>query len=184
MICKKRSKNSLKHSYPIAKKYGFEATSANALAGNPYLLLEGGQCLVLLAGDLLMLTDTAIHFGKDRLYLRRWYSDHKNLPYATVVSTQRVYENGKLVPRNESYYRVAARDMLEAVASWRGVSISKVELDHVNRMRGDNRRCNLRPADAEQNSWNKDSTKIEKAFYTFEDLDAKLASGEWVREGK
>jgi hypothetical protein len=49
-------------------------------------------------------------------------------------------------------------------------------------MRGDNRRCNLRPADAEQNNWNKDNAKIEKAFYTFEDLDAKLASGEWVPE--
>lgn len=179
---KKRNRNSLKDLYPIAKKHGFEAAYPTAVARNPYLLLENGECLILMAGGLLMLTDTEVHFGKDKLYLRCWCSDHKNLPYATVVSSQYFYDNNRLVKRNENYYRVAARDIIEAVAQWRGVPTQKVELDHINRMRGDNRRCNLRPADAAQNSWNKDDTKIEKAFYTFEDLEAKLASGEWVRK--
>lgn len=183
MICKKRAtKNRLKDWYSMAKKYGFEATYPTAIARNPYLRLTNGECLVLLAGGLLMLTDTAIHFGKDKLYLRCWCSDHQNLPYATVVSPQKFYENGELVVRNENYYRVAAREMIESVAKWRGVLTSEVELDHINRKRGDNRRCNLRPADAKQNNWNKDNNKIEKAFYTFEDLETKLASGEWVRE--
>jgi hypothetical protein len=183
MICKKKiTKSCLKDWYPIAKKYGFEAAYATATARNPYLRLKNGECLVLLAGGLLMLTDTEIHFGRDKLYLRCWCSDHQNLPYATVVSPQKFYENGKIVIRNENYYRVAAREMIESVAHWQGVPTNKVELDHINRMRGDNRRCNLRPADAKQNSWNKDSTKIEKAFYTFDDLEAKFASGEWVHE--
>ena len=183
MILKRKTNRScLKDWYPIAKKYGFESAYATAVARNPYLRLKNGECLVLLAGGLLMLTDTAVHFGEDRLYLRCWCSDHKNLPYATVVSPQKTYENGEIVIRNENYYRVAARKMIEAIAEYRGVPTSKVELDHLNRMRGDNRRCNLRPADAEQNNWNKDSAKIEKAFYTFEDLDAKLASGEWIPE--
>ena len=183
MLCeKKATKSRLKDWYPIAKKYGFEAAYATAKARNPYLCLKNGECLVLLAGGLLMLTDTEVHFGEDRLYLRRWCSDHANLPYATVVSPQMIYENGVLTTRNENYYRVAARKMINAIAEHRGVSTNKVELDHINRMRGDNRRYNLRPADAEQNNWNKDNIKVEKAFYTFEDLEAKLASGEWVRE--
>lgn len=181
-MIKKRDKSSLKQLYPIAKQYGFEAAYPTALARNPYLLLKGGECLVLLSGGLLMLTDTEVHFGEDKLYLRCWCSDHKNLPYATVVSSQRTFDHGKIITRNENYYRVAARDVIEAVAQWRGVPTSEVELDHINRMRGDNRRCNLRPADAAQNNWNRDTVKIEKAFYTFEDLEAKLASGEWVRE--
>jgi hypothetical protein len=181
-IKKVRFKNTLKDWYSIAKKYGFEATQANAKAKNPYLRLKGGLCLVMLAGGLLMLTDSAIHFGEDKLYLRRWCSDHGNSPFATVVSKQLVYENGKLIERNENYYRVAGRHMLRAIAEWRGVPISKVELDHINRKRGDLRRCNLRPADSEQNNWNKDSIKIEHAFFTFADLDEKLASGEWALE--
>ncbi len=179
---KKRNKNSLKPLYHVAKKYGFEAAYPSAIARNPYLLLKGGRCLVLLSGGLLMMTDTDVHFGKDKLYLRRWCSDHNNLPNATVVSSQRTYEQGKIVTRNENYYRVAAHDMIEAVAKWRGIPVKDVELDHVNRMRGDNRRCNLRPADAEQNNWNRDTVKIESAFYTFDDLEAKLTSGEWTRE--
>jgi hypothetical protein len=176
------SKSNLKDWYPIAKKYKFEATYPTAVARNPYLLLEGGECLVLLAGGLLMLTDTKVHFGEHKLYLRCWCSDHKNEPRATVVSSQRYYKDGKIVKRNENYYRVAALTMIEEIAKWRGVPTNEVELDHVNRMRGDNRACNLRPADAAQNSWNKDTIKIEKAFYTFSDLEEKLASGEWVRE--
>lgn len=178
----KRSKNSLKQLYPIAKKYGFEAAYPSAIARNPYMLLKGGECLVLLSGGLIMITNTDVHFGEDKLYLRCWCSDHKNQANATVVSSQRFYENGKLVTRNENYYRAAARKLIEDIAKWRGIPVSDVELDHVNRMRGDNRRCNLRPADAEQNNWNKDAVKIEKAFYTFSDLEEKLASGEWVRE--
>lgn len=183
MMYKRKTDNaSLKADYPIARKYGFKATSANALERNPYLRLKNGECLVWLAGGLLMLTDTAVHFGDKKLYLRCWGSDHKNLPYATAVSNQKVYIEGKLINRNENYYRVAAQEMIESIAHWRGVSTSAVELDHKNRMRGDNRRVNLRPADAEQNNWNKTSDKIEKAFYTVEDLEAKLASGEWVPE--
>lgn len=181
-MIKKRDMSSLKLLYPIAKRYGFEAAYQSALARNPYLLLQGGECLVLLSGGLLMLTDTEVHFGEKKLYLRRWVSDHKNLPNATVVSSQRTFEHGNIIVRNENYYRVAAKDMIEHIAKWRGVSTSEVELDHINRMRGDNRRCNLRPADSAQNNWNKDNIKIEKAFFTFEDLEAKLASGEWVRE--
>jgi hypothetical protein len=178
----KRTKASLKAEYAIAKRFGFKAAFESALERNPYLRLTNGECLVWLPGQLLMLTDTAVHFGDAKLYLRRWVSDHKNLPYATVVSNQRAYMDGELINKNENYYRVAARDMIEAVAKWRGVNSSVVEIDHKNRMRGDNRRCNLRPADAEQNNWNKTSDKIEKAFYTVEDLIAKLASGEWVPE--
>ena len=173
---------SLRAEYSIAKSFGFKAAFERALERNPYLRLTNGECLVWLPGQLLMLTDTAVHFGDDKLYLRRWVSDHKNLPFSTVVSKQRAYDDGKLITRNENYYRVAAIDMLKVIAEYRGVPISQVELDHKNRMRGDNRRCNLRPADAEQNNWNKAGEKVEKAFYTLEDLVAKLASGEWVPE--
>ena len=179
---KKYNKSSLRQFYSIAKQYGFEAAYPSALARNPYLLLEGNQCLVLLAGGLLMLTDTDVHFGKDKLYLRCWCSDHKNQPNATVVSSQKTYEHGKIINRNENYYRVVMRDVIESIAKCRGIPADKVELDHINRMRGDNRTCNLRPADSEQNNWNKDDAKIIKAYFTFEDLEAKLASGEWVRE--
>ncbi len=179
---RKNTNASLRAEYPLAKEFGFKAAFERALERNPYLCLTNGECLIWLPGKLLMLTDTAVHFGDDKLYLRRWVSDHKNLPCATVISRQKVYVDGKIISRNENYYRVAAMDMLEAIAKYHGVSVSQVELDHKNRMRGDNRRCNLRPADAEQNNWNKTSDKIEKAFYTIEDLVSKLASGEWVPE--
>ena len=179
---RKRTKASLKEEYTLARELGFKATFERALERNPYLRLTNGECLVWLPGKLLMLTDTAVHFGDEKLYLRRWGSDHKNLPYATVVSAQKLYVDGKLITRNENYYRVAAKRMIEEIARYMGIPTNQVELDHKNRMRGDNRRCNLRPADAAQNSWNKTGDKVEKAFYTLEDLIAKLASGEWVPE--
>lgn len=176
------SRANLKNEYALARKLGFKATSDKAVEKNPYQLLKGGGCLVWLPGNLIMLTDAAVHFGEDKLYLRHWVSDHKNLPYATVVSRQKIYVDDKIIIKNENYYRVAARGMLKTIAEYRGVPISQVELDHKNRKRGDNRRCNLRPADSEQNNWNRGIDKIEGAFYTIEDYIAKRASGEWVPE--
>lgn len=183
MKCERKNANaSLKDEYQLARELGFKAAFERALERNPYMRLTNGECLVWLPGKLLMLTDTIVHFGDDKLYLRRWVSDHKNLPYATVVSRQKVYVDGKITNRNENYYRVAAREMIEAIAKYRGVPTNQVELDHKNRKRGDNRRCNLRPADPEQNNWNKGTDKIEQAFYTIEDYFVKRASGEWVPE--
>lgn len=179
---RKTNRNYLRDEYKHAKELGFKAAFPTAQEKNPYMILKNDEILIWLPGELLMLTNTSIHFGPDELYLKRWKSDHKNLPWATATTVQKKYENGKLVKHTESYYRIAGRDMINGIAEFQHKPASMVDLDHINRMRGDNRRCNLRPADAEQNNWNKDGPKIEKAFYTIEDFLNKTTSGEWVPE--
>ena len=161
----------------LAKDLGFEATSRNSRARNPYMLLADGNCLLWLAGSLIAIVTTEVHFG-GKLHRIRWKSSNKNNPDATVTSTE-INSNGIGV-HTDIYYREAYRSTIERIAKDFNIPETSVMLDHINHMRGDCRRENLRPATAAQNMQNRSKVKIEKAFYTIEDLKEKLASGEWV----
>lgn len=169
-------RNTLNSELQLAKELGFEATSKNSKARNPYLLLENDECLFWLAGGLISITNTSIHFGED-LYLTRWKSSNGNEARATVTATQlKPDASGNYT---QIYYRRAFRKLIKVVAEELRIPEEQVILDHKNNKRGDNRRVNLRPADAEQNSWNRSTEKVEHAFYTIEDYKAKITSGEW-----
>jgi hypothetical protein len=170
-------RNTLKSELAIAKALGFKATSKNAKARNPYILLDDGTCLIWIAGCLIAHVTTEVHFGQ-KLYLERWKSSNLNKPDATLTAT--VLNSNGIGTHTEIYYRVAFKRSIESIAKDCNKSESEVVLDHINRMRGDCRRENLRPADMAQNSWNRSDVKIQKAFYTIDDFKEKIASGEWV----
>lgn len=170
-------RNVLDNEMHIARELGFEGTSKNALTRNPYMRLSDGTCLVWLAGGLLSLVTTNTYFGMHQ-YLKRWKSSNGNSPYATMTSTQ-VNASGSGT-HTETYYREIYKKEIEALAQRYGVSESEVFIDHINHMRGDNRDVNLRPATAGQNNQNRSSVKIERAFFTLEDLQSKIQTGEWI----
>lgn len=170
-------RNTLSSELALAKELGFAATSKNAKARNPYMLLADGNCLLWLAGELIAIVTTEVHFGK-KLHRVRWKSSDKNNPNATLSYTE-INSNGIGV-HTEIYYREAYRESIEAIARDYNIPTTKVVIDHVNHMRGDCRRENLRPATMAQNNQNRSTIKVTKAFYTLDDLRAKLASGEWV----
>jgi hypothetical protein len=170
-------RNTLSSELHIAKELGFEATSKNARARNPYMRLVDGSCLVWLAGELLSLVTTKTYFGTHQ-YLKCWKSNDGNKPHATMTSTQ-INPSGEGM-HTEIYYREIYRTEIEALARRYGVLESEIFIDHINHVRGDNRDCNLRVATAGQNNQNRSDIKIEKAFFTIEDFRQKIASGEWV----
>lgn len=170
-------RNTLNSELALAKELGFKATSTNSKARNPYMLLNDGTCLLWVAGCLIGHVTTEVHFGKG-LHRKRWKSSNLNKPDATLTVTE-TNSNGIGV-HTEIYYREAYREAIECIARVFCMPETDVVLDHVNHMRGDCRRTNLRPATKAQNSLNRSDVKIEKAFYTVEDLKEKLASGEWV----
>ena len=170
-------RHTLKSELHIAKELGFEATSKNSRARNPYMLLADGNCLLWLAGSLIAIVTTEVHFGR-KLHRTCWKSSDKNNPNATLSATE-TNSNGIGV-HTEIYYREAYKETIERIAKDFNIPEANVMLDHINHMRGDCRRENLRPATAAQNMQNRSKIKIEKAFYTIEDLKEKLASGEWI----
>lgn len=170
-------RNTLNTELHLAKKFGFEGTSKKTRARNPYMRLVDGSCLIWLAGSLLSLVTTETYFGTHQ-YLKCWKSSDGNKPYAAMTSTQ-VNASGEGT-HTEIYYREIYKTEIAALARRYGVLESEVYIDHINHIRGDNRDCNLRVATAGQNNQNRSDIKIEKAFYTVEDLKEKLASGEWV----
>lgn len=169
--------NTLKAELPLAKKLGFTATAEDSIAKNPYLRLADGTCLLWLAGKLLAHVTTEDYFGRS-LHRKRWKSSRGNRPEATLTTTE-INSNG-IGRHTEIYYREALRNTIEQIARDCHLSEAEVVIDHVNHMRGDCRRENLRPATVAQNNQNRSPVKITKAFYTLEDLKEKLAAGEWV----
>jgi hypothetical protein len=170
-------RNNLNTELVLAKKLGFEATSKNSRSRNPYMRLIDGSCLVWLAGGLLSLVTTETFFGTHQ-NLKCWKSSSGNSAYATMSTTQ--LNSSGIGMHTEIYYREIYQTEIIALARRYGVLESEIFIDHINHIRGDNRDCNLRVATAGQNNQNKSDMKIEKAFYTIEDLKEKLASGEWV----
>jgi hypothetical protein len=170
-------KNTLSSELALAKELGFKATSKNSKARNPYMLLNDGTCLVWVAGCLLGRVTTEVHFGQ-RLHLVRWKSSNGNKPEATLTATE-IDSNG-LGVHTVIYYREAYRSSIDSIARSFNMLPTEVVLDHINHMRGDCRRENLRPATKAQNNQNRSKVRIEKAFYTVDDLREKLASGEWT----
>jgi hypothetical protein len=173
-----KKRNSLKDIIPLAKELGFGGTDLESEVGNPYMCLEGGQCLLLLTGGLLGLTTTDMHFDDEELYKTTWKSNNRNSSHATMTTTRRPCDGQ--APYTESYYRVAFRRSLDTLADEFKRPRETFFLDHINHMRGDCRRENLQIASAMQNQRNRSKTKIEHAFYTIEDYIAKRDSGEWV----
>lgn len=174
-MCKKV--NRLDSELALAKEYGFEATSKNSRARNPYMLLNDGNCLLWIAGELIAIVTTEVHFG-EHLHRQRWKSSSGNNPDATLTTTE-IDSNG-LGVHTEIYYREAYRNTIERTAKDFNLPETSIVIDHVNHMRGDCRRENLRPATMAQNNQNRSPIKVTKAFYTLDDLKAKLASGEWT----
>lgn len=170
-------KNTLSSEFSIAKELGFEATSKNSKARNPYMLLADGTCLLWVAGCLIGHVTTEVHFGR-KLHLSRWKSSNQNKPDATLTTTE--VNSDSVGKHTEIYYREAFKEAIECIARVFNMDESEVVLDHVNHMRGDCRRDNLRPATKAQNNLNRSKVKIEKAFYTIADFQKKIASGEWV----
>ena len=170
-------RNNLSSELSLAKELGFSATTKGSKARNPYMLLNDGSCLLWIAGSLISIVTTEVHFGK-KLHKQCWKSSNRNNPEATLTTTE-INSDG-LGVHTEIYYREAYKSAIEGIAKDWNKPATEIVLDHVNHLRGDCRRENLRPADKEQNAKNRSKIKIEKAFYTIEDFKAKLASGEWV----
>ena len=173
----------LKDSIPTAREFGFGGTEDDTKARNPYLCLTDGSCLLLLAGGLLGRVTTDIHFTDKELYGTQWKSNQCNLPNATLTATKYPTKEERelgIKPCTMIYYRVAFREIIAAIARTFRKPLKDVMLDHLNHMRGDCRVENLQPASAMQNQRNRSKTKITRAFYTFDDLRDRLASGEWV----
>ena len=176
-----KKRNSLKDIMPLAKELGFGGTDPdvdeNDRVGNPYMCLEGGLCLIALAGGLLGLTNTDLHFSDTELYETTWKSDNRNKPCATMTTTRNPKGQNRYT---ESYYRVAFRKSLDILAAEFKRPRESIFLDHINHMRGDCTRENLQIASAMQNNRNRSVTKVERAFYTIEDYIAKRDAGEWT----
>jgi hypothetical protein len=171
-------RNTLRSELRLAKQYGFEATSKNSRAKNPYCRLKDGSSLIWLPGKLLSLVTTSTYFGMHQ-YLKAWKSSNGNNPYAAMTSTQT--DPDGVGDHTEIYHREIYKKEIEDLARRYGVAVTDIAIDHINHIRGDNRDINLRVATIAQNNQNRSDVKIEKAFYTLEDFEAKLASGEWER---
>lgn len=169
-------KNILENELDLAKQYGFAGTNLNSRARNPYLLLEDGSCLLWIAGKLLALVTTDIHFGQE-LHRIRWKSSNGNESFAALTATE-INACGYGV-HTRLYHREVCKEAIAVNARVFRVSEEEVLIDHKNHKRGDCRIENLTTATAAQNNRNR-SKKKEGAFFTLEDLEAKLASGEWV----
>jgi hypothetical protein len=172
-------KNTLRSELKLAKQYGFSGTAKNSISRNPYLRLVGGHTLVWLPGNLLSLVTTCTYFGTGQ-YLKAWKSSNRNEPYATMTTTQ--LNDSGVGTHTEIYYREIYKHEIAALARRYNIPESEVVVDHINHKRGDNRDTNLRLATTAQNNQNRSDVKITNAFYTLEDLEFKLASGEWIRE--
>lgn len=170
-------RNTLTSELPLAKELGFSATSKNSRARNPYMRLTDGSCLLWLAGGLIARVTTEIHFGQ-KLHRQCWKSNNTNQPDATLTTTE-INSTGE-GEHTEIYYREAYKNTIAQIARDFGIPEADVVLDHINHIRGDCRRENLRPATKAQNNQNRSRVKIENAFYTIEEVSAKLASGEWI----
>lgn len=168
--------NSLNRERALAKQLGFEATSTNSLARNPYLRLTNGNTLVWMAGQLISIVTTSTFFGRGE-YLKLWKSSNGNEPFAAMTTTQ-INADG-VGKHTEIYYREIFKELIVAVARRYGCSEADVVVDHINHIRGDNTDSNLEIASIRQNNQNRSATKIEKAFYTVDEAMAKIASGEW-----
>ena len=173
---KQRKNNTLKSERHLTKHLGFDATRPGSLSKNPYLNLTNNKTVIQMAGLLFSVVTTSTHFGKGQ-YLKQWKSSDGNSPYATMTTTQL---NADGVGRHtELYYREIYKEEISALARRYGCAEEDIVVDHINHIRGDNYDENLRLATAHQNNQNRSKTKITKAFYTLEDVEAKLASGEW-----
>lgn len=172
-------KNTLRSELKLAKQYGFSGTAKNSISRNPYLRLAGGHTLVWLPGNLLSLVTTCTYFGTGQ-YLKAWKSSNRNEPYASMTTTQ--LNDSGVGTHTEIYYREIYKHEIAALARRYNIPESEVVVDHINHKRGDNRDTNLRLATTAQNNQNRSDIKITNAFYTLEDLEFKLASGEWVLE--
>ena len=170
-------RNVLRSELKLAQQYGFSGTTKASLARNPYLRLADGTCLVWLAGKLLSRVTTKTYFGTGQ-YLKCWKSSNGNAPYAAMTTTQ-INDTGIGV-HTEIYYREIYKNEITTLARRYSVAESDIVVDHINHIRGDNRDTNLRLATVAQNNQNRSEVKIDKAFYTLEDLEAKLTSGEWI----
>lgn len=170
-------KNTLKSELSLARNCGFEATARNALARNPYLRLTDGSCLVWMAGKLISRVTTCTYFSTGQ-YLKCWKSSDGNKPWATMTTTQ-INASG-VGTHTEIYYREIYKNEIAALARKYGCSESDIKVDHINHIRGDNRDSNLELATARQNNQNRSPVKIEKAFYTIEEVMEKLSTGEWT----
>lgn len=168
-----KKRNRLKDEKPLAKALGFEI----AKAGNPFMKLKDGSCVIWVAGKLLGLVTTEDYFG-NKLHRACWKSSNKNDPYATLTTTDLDPDGTGL--HTEIYYREVLKDPINAIAQAFKIPTKKVLVDHINHKRGDCRRENLRIADSQQNQRNRSAEKVENAFYTLDDLREKIACGEWV----
>lgn len=175
-MSKQYKHNNLSRERALAKQLGFEATSPNCLARNPYLRLTNGNTLVWMAGQLISLVTTKTFFGKDQ-YLKLWKSNNGNSPYATMTTAQiNADGSGK---HTEIYYREIFKEAIAVLARSYGCSEKDIVVDHINHIRGDNTDDNLQVATPRQNNQNRSVVKVEKAFYTVDEAMAKIASGEW-----
>lgn len=170
--------NILNRERALLKKYGFEATRADSLARNPYLRLADGTSVIQMAGLLFSRVTTTTFFGTGQ-YLKQWKSSNGNNPYASM-STTKINETGEGA-HTEMYYREIFKEEISLLARRYGCREKDIKIDHINHIRGDNFDSNLRLATAGQNNQNRSKTKVEKAFYTLDEVLSKLSSGEWVR---
>lgn len=172
------TKNTLSSELQLYKELGFESTSKNSLARNPFMRLADGTCLIGMAGGLVSRVKTKTFFGTGQ-YLKCWKSSDGNKPHATMSSTQ-ITDDG-IGRCTQIYYREIYKELIAASARRYNISEDEVYIDHKNHIRGDNYDENLRVATPGQNSQNRSKEKIEKAFYTLDDVRNALASGKWVR---
>jgi len=173
----------LRSELPLLRQRGFMFTKSSARARNPVYFLEDDQCLVAIAGGLFSLCTTSEHFGPKMPYLIPWKSSDGNKANAALTSTQlRIDAEGNLEPYTLIYYRYIGMEMLESIAAFKRIPTATIDIDHINNKRGDNRIDNLRPADPDQNNKNRNPEGAIPAFFTWDEVEANLATGIWKKK--
>lgn len=169
--------NRLKRELDAYKALGFEGGNPSSIIKNPTLRLTDGSCLIGMAGGLVGRATTTTHF-RNHQHLKLWKSSNRNDPYATMTSTQ--LDPDGVGKHTEIYYRENNKEIISAMARAYTVSEDKIVCDHVNHKRGDCRDENIEFGTTRQNNLNRRPKTNEGAFWTIDEVKAKLESGEWV----
>lgn len=167
------TRNSLAQERKKAKSLGFTMRGTK----NPLMRLAGGKSFVWMTGELISIVTTKTFFD-NLCNLTCWKSSNRNDPYAAMTST--LIDSDGISKRTGIYVRESRRADIKALAAYYKVSEKNIVVDHINHKRGCNYDENLRLATVHQNNQNRSKKKVEKAFYTVDEVILMLKQGEFT----